>query len=415
MKQYHYKYGHGQMEFSLDPALVKAELAIKDYPVLPDPVAAVEAAIREPIGAAPLWEIVSPGQTVAFIVNDPTRVANTHVFLPVLIDEIHAVGVPYDDMCIVFALGSHRLMSEAEMIEEVGADVAAKVKMYNSDCKDPAQFQYFGETSRGTPVYFHKKVAEADHIILTGSVVHHFFAGFGGGRKALFPGVAAYETIRKNHSMMFDPNAVIGKLDGNPIYHDQIEGAEMCRPSFLLNVVLNEEKQFLKVFAGHYINAHREACTFVDEVYGAPIRQETDLVIASCGGYPKDINLYQGSKTIDNAFMAVKPGGVIICFLECRDITEPPEFSGWFKHKDIHEFELALRERFTIPGYVAFKLANIAKQVSLIIVTHPNNVDFMNNAGGIIPATSAAEAMAIAKEKIGRDDFTVTVMDHGAN
>jgi lactate racemase len=222
----------GRQEFSLDPALVAAELAIKDYPVLTDPVAAIEAAIREPIGAAPLWEIVSPGQTVAFIVNDPTRVANTHVFLPVLIEEIHAVGVPYDDMCIVFALGSHRLMTEAEMIEEVGADVAAKIKMYNSDCKDLSQFKYFGETSRGTPVYFHKKVAEANHIILTGSVVHHFFAGFGGGRKALFPGVAAYETIRKNHSMMFDPNAVIGKLEGNPIYHDQIEGPRCAVPRF---------------------------------------------------------------------------------------------------------------------------------------------------------------------------------------
>ena len=412
MKQYHYKFGHGQMEFSLDPALVKAELAIKDFPVLPDPVAAVEAAIREPIGAAPLWEIVSPGQTVAFIVNDPTRVANTHVFLPVLIDEIHAVGVPYEDMCIVFALGSHRLMTEAEMIEEVGAEVASKIKMYNSDCKDPAQFQYFGETSRGTPVYFHKKVAEADHIILTGSVVHHFFSGFGGGRKALFPGVSAYETIRKNHSMMFDPNAVIGKLDGNPIYHDQIEGAEMCRPSFLLNVVLNEEKQFLKVFAGHYINAHREACTFVDEVYGAPIRQETDLVIASCGGYPKDINIYQLQKTMDNAWCAVREGGVVIILGECEEGSGSAQYEKMMQQCGTPEaVEATVRQDFQIGAHKAYAVTRLMKKAEFILVSGMDP-DFARMLL-FTPAKDMTEALALAYAKLGPAP-SITLMPMGS-
>lgn len=160
-------------------------------------------------------------------------------------------------------------------------------------------------------------VTQADHVICTGSVVHHFFAGFGGGRKAILPGVAYYETIRKNHSLMFDPNAVIGRLEGNPVYHDQIEGAEMCRPTFLLNVVLNEKKELLKVFAGDNIEAHSACCKFVDEVYGVKIKQEADLVIASCGGYPKDINVYQLQKSMDNAWCAIRSGGVVIIFGEC--------------------------------------------------------------------------------------------------
>lgn len=412
IKTYSFKYGHGEKTMELDSERVQAELVIKDYPVLEDPIAAIEAAIRDPIGAAPLWEIVSPGQTVAFIVNDPTRVANTHVFLPVLIDEIHAVGVPYEDMCIVFALGSHRLMTEAEMVEEVGADVAAKIKMFNSDCKDLSQFHYFGETTRGTPVYFHNKVVEADHIILTGSVVHHFFAGFGGGRKALFPGVAAYETIRRNHSMIFDPNAVIGRLEGNPIYHDQIEGAEMCRPSFLFNVVLNEDKQFLKVFAGHYINAHKEACHFVDEVYGVPIQQEADLVIASCGGYPKDINVYQLQKTMDNAWCAVRQGGIVIILGECEEGSGSAQYEKMMAANNTPEkVEEALRQDFQIGAHKAYAVTRLMKKAEFILVS--GMAPELSKLLLFTPAKDLEEALQLAYAKLGPSP-SITLMPMGS-
>jgi len=218
------------VKFSLDPALVMDELVINEFPALPDPAAAVLEAIRNPIGAPPLREIVKPGQTVAFIVNDPTRVARSYVFLPVMMDELNAVGIPDANMRIVFALGTHHAMTGEEMVEAVGEAVAKRVKMYNPDCRDDSTIQYFGVTSRGTKVGFSKLVTEVDHIICTGGIVHHFFSGFGGGRKAMLPGVAAYETIRHNHSMMFDPNAVIGKLEGNPVYHDQVEARKCAAP-----------------------------------------------------------------------------------------------------------------------------------------------------------------------------------------
>jgi nickel-dependent lactate racemase len=272
MKTYTFRYGKGEMTCSLDPALVIDELTIKRFPEIADPVAAVREVIRNPIGSPSLREIVKPGQTVAFIVNDPTRVARSDVFMPILLEELNAIGVPDANMRIVFSMGTHRAMTEAEMAAEVGPAVAARVQMHNTDCFDDSQFTFFGTTARGTKVGFNKLVTEVDHIICTGSIVHHFFAGFGGGRKAMLPGVAAYETIRHNHSMMFDPNAVIGRLDGNPVYLDQIEGVEMCRPSFLLNVVLDEDKRFLGVFAGDYITAHKQACAFVDQVYGAEVK-----------------------------------------------------------------------------------------------------------------------------------------------
>nr|MBP8036517.1 DUF2088 domain-containing protein [Negativicutes bacterium] len=144
MKEYSFKYGKGSVKFSLDPALVLDELVINEFPALPDPAAAVLAAIRNPIGTPPLREIVKPGQTVAFIVNDPTRIARSYIFMPVLLDELNAVGVPDSDMRIVFALGTHRAMTEEEMVEAVGEAVAKRVKMYNPDCRDESQMQYFG-------------------------------------------------------------------------------------------------------------------------------------------------------------------------------------------------------------------------------------------------------------------------------
>lgn len=412
-KNYTYKYGKGTVSFSLDPDQIVDELFIKDYPVLPDAAAAIREAIRNPIGSKPLREIVKPGETVAFLVNDTTRVANSHVFMPVLLDELNAVGIPDQDMRIVFALGTHRAMTDSEMIGEVGSEVAKRVQLYNSDAKDQSQFQFFGTTSYGTPVYLHKKAVEADHIICTGSVVHHFFAGYGGGRKALLPGVAYYETIRKNHSLMLDPGATIGRLEGNPIYHDQIEGTEMRRPSFLINVVLNEKKEFLQVFAGDYIAAHKECCTFVNSVYGVQVKQEADIVIASCGGYPKDINVYQLQKTMDNAWCAVREGGVVIILGECAEGSGSELYEKTMeKYRTPAEVEAAIRADFQIGAHKAYAVTRLMKKADFVLVSSmkPELAELLL----FTPASNLAAAMEIACAKLGVEKPSITLMPMGS-
>lgn len=412
-KKYIYKYGKTKVNFTLDTNLVIDELCIKDYPRLPDPVESVKEAIRNPIGSKPLQDIVKPGETVAFIVNDTTRVANSHIFMPILLDELNAAGVPDKDMWIVFALGTHRLMTEEEMVGEVGTDVAKRVKMYNSDCKDKSQFQYYGTTSYGTPVYFNKKVVDADHIVCTGSVVHHFFAGFGGGRKAMLPGVSYYETVRKNHSLMLDPNAVIGKLEGNPIYHDQVEGTEMCRPSFLVNVVLNEKKEFLKVFAGDYNLAHQECCKLVNDVYGVPVEKEADLVIASCGGYPKDINVYQLQKTMDNAWCAVREGGVVIILGECAEGSGSATYEKTMqKYATPEQVEAAVKEDFQIGAHKAYAVTRLMKKAEFILVSSmdPELARLLL----FTPAKDLEEALKIAFTKLGSSQPSITLMPMGS-
>jgi nickel-dependent lactate racemase len=412
VKQYTFRYGKGHLTFSLDPALVIDELTIKRFPDLADPAAAVTQAIRHPIGSPPLREIVRSGQTVAVIVNDPTRVARSDVFMPILLDELNAVGVPDANMRIVFSLGVHRAMAEAEMTAEVGPAVAARVTMHNPDCFDDRQHTFFGTTSRGTKIGFNKLVTEADHIICTGSIVHHFFAGYGGGRKAMLPGVAAYETIRHNHSMMFDPNAVIGRLDGNPVYLDQIEGVEMCRPSFLLNVVLDEDKRFLKVFAGDYIKAHREACAFVDQVYGAEIKREADLVIASCGGYPKDINVYQLQKTMDNAWCAVREGGVVIILGECCEGSGSTHYEQMMREcKTPERVEAALRANFEIGAHKAYAVTRLMKKAEFILVSGMDPE--FSRMLLFTPAQTAEQALTLAYRTLGPRP-SITLMPMGA-
>jgi nickel-dependent lactate racemase len=411
-KPYSYRYGKGRTDFVLDASLVIDELRIKHFPVLLDPAEAIREAIRNPIGAKPLRDIVKRGETIAFIVNDTTRVANSHVFMPILLEELNAAGIPDKDMRIVFSLGTHRLMTEEEMIGEVGLEAAKRVKMYNSNCKDKSRFDYLGETSRGTPVSINKLVTEVDHIICTGSVVHHFFSGFGGGRKAVLPGVSYYETVRKNHSLMLDPNAVIGRLQGNPVYEDQVEGVEMCRPSFLLNVVLNEKKEFLKVYAGDYVEAHLECCKFVDEVYGVQVRKEADLVIASCGGYPKDINVYQLQKTMDNAWCAVKAGGVVIMLGECAEGSGSPTYEKTMqRYRTPEQVEDAIRADFQIGAHKAYAVTRLMKKAQFILVS--SMASELAELLLFTPARDVKEALEIAFVRLGPHPDT-TLMPLGS-
>lgn len=412
MALYHFKYGKTKFALEMDPAQVAAELKISEKPVLADPAAAIREALRNPIGSAPLAQLVKPGERVVLLVNDSTRVANSEVFLPVLLDELNSAGVPDQDISILFALGTHHILSQEEMTELVGEAVAKRVAMYNSEAKKTEDFITLGTTSFGTPVAFHKRAVEADHIICTGSIVYHFFAGFGGGRKALFPGVSAYETIRHNHSFMLHPNAGLGRLKGNPVYDDQVEGAEMCRPSFLINVVLNEKKEFLGVFAGDYIEAHLAGCQFVESIYGTPLEKPADLVIATCGGYPKDINVYQMQKTMDNAWLAVREGGVIILLAECIEGVGSDMMIEWMKKYQTPErIEEEVRKNFVIGGHKAYAVTRLMKKAEFILVSAlpPELASLLL----FTPAATLDEAVAIAHKKLGPNPTTLLMPQGG--
>ena len=422
MKKYQFGFGESNMELSLPAERVLYDIKGTPAEAVADVPAAVRAALRNPIGALPLSQTVKAGDKVVITVGDITRTWIKHdQFLPTLLSELNESGIPDQDISIVVTLGAHRPLTQAENILVCGEEVCHRIKVYQHDCKDKANLVQLGTTSGGVPIIVNRRVAEADKVILTSGIVYHLMAGFGGGRKAVMPGVSAYESIQGNHTFCLhkeigkglNDNGVSGRLIGNEMNEDMVQHAAALNPAFLLNAVFTPQGNFASFFAGHWHEAWLAGCREVERIYGIAIEQQADLTIASAGGFPRDINLYQGSKTIDNVFMATRPGGVAICFLECRDIKEPPDFSDWFKYSNKYDREIALRAGFTVPGFIALKFAYIAETISLIIVTKPENADFIR-ATGMIPATSAEQAMQIAREKLGKDDFTITVMTEAA-
>ena len=416
MKKYTYAYGRGTMDFEVEESKVLKEIRTKEFPVIKDIKTAVLDAINNPIGGKSLAEKIKPGDTVAFICNDPTRVANSFDFMPILVNEMNRLGVKDEDMKIVFALGTHRLMTEEEMKESVGAEVVGRLKMINSNAKIKEDFEFQGTTSRGTDVWIHKEICHVDHVILTGTIVHHYFSGYGGGRKAVMPGCALWETVRHNHSFMLDPRAGLGKAEGNPVYDDQMESVALFakgRDLFLFNAILNAKHEFLKIFAGDYIAAHKEACKFVDEVYGVPIDKEADVVIVSCGGYPKDINVYQMQKTMDNAQLAVRKGGVVILLAECEEGSGSAILEETFKRLgSAQAIEAELRKNFEIGANKAWAVSRLMVKADYVLVSGLDKAMAKQFLFADCVDT-VAKALEYAEKKLGKD-YSVILMPEGS-
>ncbi len=286
----------------------------------------VRCAPKAPVGSARLSQLVRPGHQVAVVVSDVTRPCPTSRLLPALLSELCAGGVEQENIRIAFGLGSHRRLTPEEQARSVGEDVFAQIR-----CGDigTGPFVELGHTSRGTPVQVFRPVVEADLRVLLGNIEYHYFAGYTGGAKAVLPGVCSVETIRANHSWMVEDSAVAGRIEGNPVREDLEEAAGFAEPSFLLNVVLDAQKNIVHAVAGDVTLAHREGCRKVDELYRLPIDKLADIVLASAGGWPKDINLYQAHKALDNAARAVRDGGVIILLAECGEGIGSARFAEW--------------------------------------------------------------------------------------
>ncbi len=393
-------YGSDKIELKLPPGVPWEILSCHAAAPPEDPHSCIMEALRNPIGSPPLRELVHPGETVCLLANDFTRVARTELILPPVIAELEQAGIKKEDIFIVFANGAHRMMTDDEMVNLAGRNMALEHDMYNHDCNNAAELVYLGQTSRGTPVSINRKVARADRRILTGSVVYHFFAGFGGGRKALIPGVAGWDTIQKNHSLMLDDRACSGRLAGNPVHEDLVEGALLAGCDFLVNTVLNEREELLGVYAGDMVQAHGQACALAKQVYGVPLKRLADVVIAGCGGAPKDINLYQAHKTLDNAMAALKRGGQVILLAQCSEGFGSFTFEEWaVRYSSLDEMEAALHEQFILGGHKAYSIARLLQRGRVYLVSQlsPEQSRLL----GFIPAKTLNEALEAVYEKDG--------------
>ncbi len=423
LKEFSFGFGDKEIKINLPQERVINVVDGKPSVAITDVESAVKEAINSPIGTPPLQEIVKSGDKVVIIASDITRRWVRHdLFLPTLLNELNVIGVPDADISLMVALGAHRHHTHEENVLNFGQEIVDRISILQSYAPEEDEFVYIGKTARGNEVSLNKHVVNADKVIVTGGIVHHMMAGFGGGRKSIVPGIASYKTIQDNHRFCLhtevgqgvSPECIPGKLDKNPMHEELVDMAALLNPAFLLNAVFTPNGQFARFVAGHWHEAWLDGCKTAQEIFGVEVSGKADVVIASAGGFPKDMNLYQGAKSIGNSFMAVKPTGVVILLLECRDIMEPPDFSDWFNHESLYDHEMALRAGFTVPGFISLAVAYMAKAVPHILVSLPENKAFIEKTG-MIAATSLEEAIVIAEEKLGRKDYTITIMAHAAN
>ncbi len=288
-------------------------------PGLPDERAALRAALRQPMGTPPLRDLVSARDRVAIVFSDITRPMPNDRVLPILLQELE--HVPTDHITLINGLGTHRRQTDEELVRMLTPEVAGRYRILQHDCWDDDNLVCVGETSFGHVARVNRLYMEADVKILTGFIEPHLFAGFSGGPKAVLPGVASESLILSNHSakMIGHPKAIWGVSEGNPVYQEMREVALMTRPTFLLNVTLNKQRQITGIFAGDMLQAHEAGMKQAKEAAMALVPEPFDIVITSNSGYPLDLNLYQAVKGMSAAAQIVKPGGAIIAAAECWD------------------------------------------------------------------------------------------------
>ena len=320
-------------------------------------------ALENPIGTPRLRNIVRPGERIAVVTSDITRPFPTYAVMPALLDELYAAGVDPADITLVFALGSHRFHTEEERRHLAGERAWREIRCIDGD---PSSCVHVGKTKAGTPVDIVDVVADADRRICLGNIEYHYFAGYSGGAKALMPGVSTREAIQANHTKMVDPRSCAGNLDDNPVRQDIEEAAAMVGCDFLLNVVLDERKRIVKAVAGDLVRAHREGCRFLDSLYRVEVPRRADVVIVSQGGAPKDLNLYQTQKALDNAKHVVAEGGVVVLVGSCAEGLGNKAFEDWMtRAKRPRDLIDRVQADFKLGGHKAAAIAMVMEHADV--------------------------------------------------
>jgi len=310
-------YGRGRL--TIDVPDHTAVIAPQLLPGLADERAAFDAAVRAPIGTAPLRELARASDTVAIVIADITRPSPSERLVPWIIAEL--AHVPRENFVIINGTGSHRANTREELIQMLGADVVDTVRIVNHNAFDDATLTRLGRTSYGGEVWLNNEYLRADVRIVTGFVEPHFFAGFSGGPKGIVPGVVGIKTIMHLHNaeMVGDPRSTWAQLEGNPVQGEIREAVALAPPHFMVNVAINPRREITALWAGHYIEAHELACRVVAEHATRAVDQPFDIVITTNSGYPLDQNLYQAIKGMSAAARIVRDGGAIIAAAECCD------------------------------------------------------------------------------------------------
>ena len=312
---------------------------------------------------------------IAIVVGDKTRLCGYPEYLPVLISTLENFGADPDRMTLFIAYGTHALQTDKECLEAYG-DSYQNVRFIHHDCMDDKCFVNSGKTSRGTSVLIRRDIVETGFLITFGAVSHHYFAGYGGGRKLIFPGLGQKESIYQNHGLFLDkkrqtlsPCCQSGVLDKNPLAEDLAEFETFCPADLAIHGILDSKGQVCDLLPGVGTDHFQNACVEHGKHCEVAVTRDYDLVIASCGGYPKDINFIQSHKAIEHASKFVRNNGMLIILAECQDGVGSKTFLPWFEMGSWKNAFDRLAQNYEGNGGTALSMMAKLKRIRILMVT----------------------------------------------
>lgn len=403
-------FGKGRLEFDLPRGFRGHVVESKTLPPIADVPAEVRRYLRNPVGSAPLRDLAGPGDRVCIVFTDITRASPDYLLVPPVLEELEAAGVRREDITLLCGVGMHRPSTHEEKIAKLGADVVRNYRVIDHEPQNPAALVDLGKTPSGIPLTVNKIAYEADLLIATGIVEPHQYAGYSGGRKTLAVGAAGEEMIAYSHgpAIVDHPGTRLGKIEGNPFHEAVTEAARRAGLRFIVNVVIDDNKQVVAVRAGATEEAFMELVAIARSIFEVPIPQQYDVAVAGVG-FPKDANLYQASRAASYLFFAptqvVRDGGYIILPAECEEgpgegVGEQRFFETMRNAASPQQILDDARKYGYKPGEQrAFVMAKVLEKNKVIVVGSKDS-DMIRQAK-MIPAATMDEAFAIIQQDLG--------------
>ena len=310
-------YGRDNVEVMVPDRNLIGIYAPREAAPVDDVKAEIRRALAAPIGSQPLQDQVRGKKNVVLIADDNTRLTPTDLLIPILLDECNAAGVSDSAITVIIALGTHRPMTDDEIIAKFGAETLQRVAIRNHPYKDPDALVDLGTTRNGGRILINRTVVEADFKIGIGSIVPHHIPGYAGGAKIIQPGVSGEDTTAYTHLLSVRaPRSYLGVLD-NPVREELDAMARKVGMNTILNTVLNRQGQVVQAFFGDVVEAFRAGVLKSREVYEIQVPEAADIVLA--GSHPCDLDFWQAHKTLYPSDLAVKAGGIVIIVTPCSE------------------------------------------------------------------------------------------------
>ena len=370
MTSYTIPYGRSTLRCEIPDQFASELIALAPNPGVADPAQAVDDALDNLLGDIS-WADFAGVQSAAVAINDKTRPVPHQHLLPPLLAQLEGLGLPPEKITLIIATGTHPPMGEDEYTAVLPQHIIDRYPVICHDTDETDSLVNLGETLRGTPVWINRHYVEADLRVVVGNIEPHQFQGFSGGVKSASIGLAGRATVNHNHAMMTDAKAKLGQIENNPTRQDVEEMGRMIGVHVALNAILNDKKEIVRVVAGVPTDVLAAGIPLAKSICQAEVAARYDVVIASPGGHPKDINIYQTQKGLAHATLVTRQGGTVILVAACPEGTGSRGYERWVKERQSNEDVLArfAQEGFRVGPHKAFQIARDATRVNVLLVS----------------------------------------------